>query len=353
MAVLLGAALAADDVARALDAGPAWLTGAVVAVALGVTLELVALPRVEASRRAARAAGLSRQTAGGWYADRLKGLVLGAALGLPGVGLLVWAQGRWPEEWPLLAWGATLVVSSVLAVVFPVLVLPLFLRSERLPDGPLRRSVDALVHRSGLRVGDVRLLRMGAKTSGSNAAVTGIGPTRRILLGDTLVGLDGAAGDGPLEPDRLAETEAVLAHELAHHRHGDLWRGLVLEALTGLVLWTTAARLLDALPVELAHGGAGDPAALPALALTLGLVGVPLGLVGAWHSRRRERAADRYAVELADPEAFARGFERLVAANLAELDPPILDRIGASHPAPATRIAVARRAAARRHHDAL
>jgi Zn-dependent protease with chaperone function len=96
-----------------------------------------------------------------------------------------------------------------------------------------------------------------------------------------------------------------------------------------------------------AHGGAGDPAALPALALVLGLVAVPLDLLGAWHSRRREWAADRYAVGLADPEAFARGFERLVAANLAELEPPRLERVRASHPSPAARIAAARRAARR------
>jgi STE24 endopeptidase len=102
-----------------------------------------------AGLRASRRAGLSRQTARGWAADRLKGLGIAAALGLPAVALLVWAQARWPEGWALAAWAASLVLSLVLALVFPVLLLPLFLRSERLPDGPLRRSVDALVARSG------------------------------------------------------------------------------------------------------------------------------------------------------------------------------------------------------------
>lgn len=347
-AVLTVAAVLGDDLARALDVGPAPWTAALLACALGVVLELVRLPLAAAGWRASRAAGLSRQTARGWYVDRLKALTLGALVGLPAVSLLVWAQGRWPAGWPLAAWGASVVLSLLLAVVFPVVLLPLFLRSERLTDGPLRRRVEALVARSGLVVRDVRLLRMGAKTAGSNAAVTGIGPTRRILLGDTLVGLDRAEAGAHVDGERLAEVEAVLAHELAHHRHGDVWRGLALDGVTGLVVWLGAALLLDALPARLAHGGAGDPAALPALALALALVGLPAGLLTAWHSRRREWAADRYATELADPEAFARAFERLVADNLAELMPPRLERLGASHPPPAARIAAARRTGGRR-----
>ena len=185
------------------------------------------------------------------------------------------------------------------------MLLPLFLRSEPLPPGPLRDVADDLVVRSRLRVRDVRLLRLSEKTSASNAAVVGFGPTRRILLGDTLEGLD--------------ETGAVLAHELGHHAHRDLLRGLGLEAVASAVTIGVAAALLAVLPTALVHGGAGDPASLPAFALCLGLAGLPVGLVTAWHSRRRERAADAYAARLADPDAFARALERLVATNLAEL----------------------------------
>ena len=120
---------------------------------------------------------------------------------------------------------------------------------------------------------------MSEKTTSANAAVVGLGPTRRILLGDTLTGDE--ADDG-----RLAESRAVLAHELAHHAHGDMWRGLALEAGSALLAWTLAAALLAQLPTALAHGGAGDPASLPAFALSFGIVSLPLGLVTAWHSRR-------------------------------------------------------------------
>jgi STE24 endopeptidase len=108
------------------------------------------------------------------------------------------------------------------------------------------------------------------------------------------------------------------------------------------VTWLLAAWVLERLPGALAHGGAGDPAALPALGLSLGLVALPLGLLTAWHSRRRERAADAYARRLADPAAFGRAMERLVVSNLAELEPPRLSQLRASHPAPAERIAASR-----------
>jgi STE24 endopeptidase len=181
-------------------------------------------------------------------------------------------------------------------------------------------------------VRDVRLLRLSEKTSGANAAVVGFGPTRRILLGDTLEGLE--------------ETRAVLAHELGHQAHRDLLRGLGLEAVASAVTIAGAAALLAVLPSAIGHGGAGDPAALPAFALALGVVGVPVGVATAWHSRRRERAADAYAARLADPAAFGRALERLVASNLSELDPPRLERLLASHPAPGERIQRARQEAA-------
>ena len=191
----------------------------------------------------------------------------------------------------------------------PVVLLPLFLRSEPLPPGPLRDVADDLVVRSRLRVRDVRLLRLSEKTTASNAAVVGFGPTRRILLGDTLEGLD--------------ETGAVLAHELGHHAHRDLLRGLGLEAVASAVTIGVAAALLEVLPAALVprrRRRSGVAAGLRALRWAW--QASRSACVTAWHSRRRERAADAYAARLADPDAFARALERLVATNLAELEPP-------------------------------
>ena len=205
--------------------GPAPVRAALLVLLLGAVHEAFELPFAVVGHRAAVAAGLSVQSGRSWLADRAKGWVIAAVLGLPAVALLVAAQRAFPDGWPYLAWAASLVLAVVITVVAPVVLLPLFLRSERLGPGPLRTMADELVAASGLRVRDVRLLIMSEKTTGSNAAVVGLGPTRRILLGDTLTGDDG-------DPERLAEARAVLAHELAHHAHGDMWRGLGLEAVT-------------------------------------------------------------------------------------------------------------------------
>jgi STE24 endopeptidase len=322
---------------------PAPLAGALLAATCGVVLELAGLPFWLAGHRASVAAGLSRQTLGGAAVDRLKGLALGAVIGLPGVALLVEGQRRLPGGWPYATWAVLVVFGLLVTVILPVVLLPLFLRSEPLRGGPLRATVDDLVAASGLVVRDVRLLRLGDKTSAGNAAVVGVGPTRRILVGDTLAGLDGEAADGEVGASRLAETRAVLAHELGHHAHADLWRGLALGAVLDLAAWLAAAAILARLPAALAHGGAGDPAALPALALAYGAVSAVIGLASSWHSRRRECAADAYACRLADPGAFARALERLTASNLAELEPPWVERVRSSHPATGERIVAARK----------
>jgi STE24 endopeptidase len=335
--VLLVAALAAGRIDARLP-GPAALRAALLVLLLAAVHEALQLPFGRAGHAAATRAGLSVQPASGWLADRVKAWLIAAVLGLPAVALLVAAQRRFPDGWPYAAWGASVSLSLVILVLAPVLLLPLFLRSERLAPGALRTMADELVARSGLRVRDVRLLLMSEKTTSANAAVVGLGPTRRILLGDTLTGDQDDDG-------RLAEARAVLAHELAHHAHGDMWRGLGLEAATALIAWPVAAALLGWLPAALAHGGAGDPASLPAFALAFGAASLPLGLVSAWYSRRRERAADAYAYRLAGGESFARAMERLVASNLGELVPPPLTQLRASHPPSGERIAAARRAA--------
>jgi STE24 endopeptidase len=335
--MLVAFAVLAGHVDAALPGGPASRAAALVLL-LGALLEVVSLPFAIAAHRAARAVGLSRQDARSWAADRGKGLVLGAVLVPSLAAALVTLQRLQPERWSLLAFVGATLLSLALTVVAPVVLLPLFVRSHPLGPGPLRTMADDLVARSGLVVRDVRLLELSTRTTGANAAVVGMGPTRRILLGDTLLGDDG-------DDERLAETRAVLAHELGHHAHADLWRLTVVAALTGIVAWTVSARLLAWLPAALAHGGAPSPAALPAFALAFGLVSWPLGLVDARYSRRRERAADAYACRLAAAGAMARALERLVVTNLAELEPPVLERIRSGHPSPAERIATTRAAA--------
>lgn len=334
--VLVGAALSAAAVSTALGSG--YLAAIGVSLATLAALEIAGLPLGLAGHRASRQHGLSRQSRRSWLADRAKGIVFGAVLLAVAGPAVIWLQRTFPDGWPLATAAAAIGVELVLALVFPVLILPRFLRSEPLADGPLRAMALATSDRARVPVVDVRLLRLGEKTRAGNAMVVGLGPTRRILLGDTLAGVDGAPGDADVDGSRLAETAAVLAHELAHHRNRDVARGIALGLATTPVTLLLAAAILSVLPAALAHGGAGDPAVLPALGLAIAIGGVPSSLTSAWHSRRRERAADAFACAITEPLALARAFARLAADGLAELDPPRLGRALASHPPLGERI---------------
>jgi STE24 endopeptidase len=321
--------------------GPLIVDVAVFLAVLGGAAEIAQLPLALVGWRRAREVALSRQRLPGWLLDRAKGLVLAAVLGIPVVTAFVAVQREWPDAWWLIAAVGAIVVELVLATVAPVVILPLFLRSSALPPGALRVELLGLARRAGVRVSTVRVLHAGAKTAAANAFVSGFGPTRRIMLFDTLLGDDDGTDDA-----RLDETRAVLGHELGHHRSFDLWRFVALGSVTTLASFAIAAWFLALAPNALAHGGAGSIAALPAFALCLAVAELPFGLVTLAYSRRRERAADAFGIRLVGSgEPFARALERMCAQNLAELSPPHLYvMLRMSHPAPAERIAAARHA---------
>jgi STE24 endopeptidase len=149
-----------------------------------------------------------------------------------------------------------MVVSVALSVLFPVLLLPLFMKSEPLSDGPMADELWATVRSSGVPVKEMRLLHMGEKTSAANAMVAGLGPTLRVYVGDTIA-------EGEDAEEGLTDTRLVLAHELGHHAHGDVWR------LLGITALTLAAGMAGAwLGVrELSPDGPGHLTSLPSLAV--------------------------------------------------------------------------------------
>jgi STE24 endopeptidase len=333
------AALAGARIANALNTpGGLFLDSVVYAWAALAASWLAGLPFALAGWRAARRAGLSRQRLPSWFGDQGKAMAISAVLAPPALTFLVWAMRSWPHGWWLPVTGGSIALELLMTVVAPVLIVPLFLRSHPLPPGPLADDLNGLAERGGVRVRALRVLEASEKTSASNAFVAGHGPTRRIMLFDTLL------GDDPEAEAQLAETRAVLAHELGHHASGDLWRlGAASAVVTAIVLGAANAALLQ-LPEALAHRDDGVFASLPALLLCAVLAQFVAGIAAGAYSRRRERAADAYGIALVgDGEPFARALERLCATNLAELRPPRLEHwLGASHPAPYERIAGAR-----------
>ncbi len=161
---------------------------------------------------------LSTQKIAGWVVDHLKAAALGFTLAAPGLSLLYAIIARWPEWWWAIGAAGASLVMLLLVNLGPVLILPLFFTLKPLSRQDLRDRLIALAERAGARVVGVFEWTLGDRTKKANAALTGIANTRRILLADTLL--------ADYSDD---EIEVVLAHELAHHVHHDLWKGMAIE----------------------------------------------------------------------------------------------------------------------------
>lgn len=276
--------------------------------------------------------GLSNQSLGGWLLDELKGLALGVILGGLAASVLYFFIRRSPDSWWLPAGVIFALLIVGLANLAPVLLLPLFYTVKPLDREALRARLIALAERASARVLGVYEWGLAAKTKKANAALTGIAGTRRILVSDTM-----------LADYTEDEIEVVLAHELAHHVHGDIWKGLIFESALILAGFFASARVLRASVSWMGLSGPGDVAGLPLLLLTAGAVS--LVTVPAAHamSRRYERNADQFALKLTrNPTAFISAMRRLAAQNLAEEHPSTLVKwLFYSHPPIRERVAAA------------
>ena len=309
---------------RLFDAtgGPWWarallFTLLVLAVAEAVRLPLAFWRGFLRERRW----GFSTQTFGGWAADRLKGFAVGVVLTGAVMVALLGSIRLFPSWWPLVAvFGAALLV-LLLVFVAPLLLEPIFNQFRPLDDAELVGALRALAQRAGVPVRDVLVADASRRTRKHNAYVSGIGSTRRVVLFDTL-----------LEEAAQPELEIVVAHELGHRRHGDVAKGTLLAMLSA------AVAVLVAWPLD------PTPRRIPLLLLVWGLLElVSLPLTAAF-SRRLERRADGFALDLThDVSAFEAAFRRMARANLSDLDPPrLVYAFMFTHPTPAERIAAAK-----------
>ena len=269
--------------------------------------------------------GFSTQTAGGWAADRAKGwgvsVVLVAAAWTAVVGL----ARAFPAAWPVAASGVVAGAVVVLSFLAPLVFEPLFNRFGPLEDERLAGELRDLAARAGVPVRDVLVADASRRTTKVNAYVSGLGRTRRVVLYDTLL----ASADE-------REIKLILAHELGHRRERHVAKGTLLAMVSGVlavvVIWAVLGSRV-ASPDEL-------PAAL--LVLTaFELVGLAPGSA---LSRRWERVADRFSLDLTrDVDAFERTHLELARKNLADLEPPRLAYVLLfSHPTPPERLAYGR-----------
>ena len=333
LAMLLTGAAHALAAAAAGTPGGAWGQVASVALGLGAAHGLLALPLAWARGWwLPRRYGLLHQAFPAWLADRAKAALLAGVLGLAAVEV-VYALLRQTAWWWLAAAAAFYVAQAAIAFVLPVWIVPLFYRLTPLEDETLRQRLLRLAGRAGVPALDVRVADQSRRSRTANAAVVGFRATRRIILFDTLL--------SSFTPD---EIESVLAHELGHHAHGDLRRGLAVQGvLTAATFWL-ADRLLRAGAGTFGLAGPADPAGMAWLALVLLLLGLAALPLGNGFSRRIEREADDFALAATgNPAAFIGAMERLSALNLAERRPSRWKELVLySHPALDRRIARAR-----------
>jgi STE24 endopeptidase len=278
--------------------------------------------------------GLSNERVGAWAADQAKSFAVGLLLGGGAATIVYWLARRSPTWWWLEAGVVFALLIVVLANLAPVLLLPIFYSVKPLDRDPLRARLIALAERAGAHVLGAYEWGLAEKTNKANAALAGLGATRRILVSDTM-----------LADYSEEEIEVVLAHELAHHVHGDIWKGIAFESALVVAGFFAASRVL-ALAAPLAGlRGPSDVAGLPILLLTAGAVSLALLPLAHAMSRAFERSADAFALRLTrNPAAFVSAMRRLGAQNLAEDDPSRLVRwLFHSHPPIRERIAAAER----------
>lgn len=276
--------------------------------------------------------GLSNLTFKKWAAETFKRSMLSFLLSLILLEALYFFIASDPQKWWLWAWVAYAAVTWVMGTLFPVLIVPMFYRYQPLGEGELKDRILALLSRHGLPPANLLTLNLSKTTKKANAAFMGIGKTKRVVLSDTLI-----------ENFSPEEIEQVVAHELGHFKHRDIWKQLGLGLVISFFCFIAGFTVLGKMTVVLDLHSTADPAGLPLLLLVfLVLHYLSLPLVNGF-SRRCEYAADHFALEACrDKNIFISMMEKLGKVNLADPDPaPWYEWIFYSHPSIRKRILAA------------
>jgi STE24 endopeptidase len=272
---------------------------------------------------------LSNQSFRTWLWEGIKGFLVSVPITVPLLLALYYCLKTFGAMWWLPVGALVFIVSVVLARLAPVLIFPLFYKFKPLPDGDLKSAVLRLCTSVGMSVEGVYVFDMSKNTKKANAAFTGIGKSKRIILGDNLV--------ANFRDDEIA---TVFAHELGHYRLKHLRTMMAIGTVSSFLgLFLTAQAYARSL-TWFGFGSIDQLAALPLLALWLSIYSLIAGPVTNAISRAHEWSADRYAIALTnDREAFANALRKLAAINLADVAPhPVVEFLFHSHPSIRKRI---------------
>jgi len=255
---------------------------------------------------------LSNQKLRSWAWDEGKSFLIGLLLAGVVVELIYGTIRVAPQRWWLIAWAVFMGLSVFLVQIAPVVLFPLFYKFQPLEDEELKQRLLQLCRRAGTRVRGVYEWKLSAKSKKANAALTGLGPTRRIIISDTL-----------LENYSADEVEAVLAHELGHHVRRHMLKGILVQvAITFCGFWATARVLRYAVEQRHMFDLLSDFASLPLLALVSVVASSLIMPFLNAYSRHNERQADDYCFRaLPSVEPFISSMDKLAEQNLAERNP--------------------------------
>ncbi|MEF9995257.1 MAG: M48 family metallopeptidase [Burkholderiaceae bacterium] len=319
----------------------AWLgTGlsfqvAIVAV-VAVILSAIDLPLawVRQFRLEARF-GFNRMTPALWIKDLIKSTLLAAALGLPLLAAILWLWGEAGQYWWLWAWLVWVAFNTLVLLLFPTVIAPLFNKFEPLADGALAARIQSLLARAGFASSGVFVMDGSKRSAHGNAYFTGFGRAKRIVFFDTLI--------QKLAP---AEIEAVLAHELGHFKLRHIVKRLAFSFLMSLAFLALLGGIAQqpwfylGLGVDPLVTGRNDGLALVLFMLALPVFTFPLAPISSLFSRQHEYEADAYAASVASAEDLSQALVKLYEDNAATLTPdPLHSAFYDSHPPAALRLA--------------
>ena len=273
--------------------------------------------------------GVSNQTFMQWLWEHFKGVLVSIPITLPLLLILYYFLRTYESMWWLPAGMMLFIFSIGLTRIAPVIILPLFYRLTPLEDSPLKERIVALTQKTNMIVEGIFAFNLSKTTKKANAAFTGIGKSKRILLGDTLI-----------ENFSEEEIETVFAHELGHYSRGHIRTGILFGTISiFLGLFLTSLVYTESLQ-WFGFTSAGQLAALPLLMVWLGIYSLITSPLGNILSRKHEFEADRYAVEATkNKEAFVSTMNKLASMNLADRQPhPLVEFLFYSHPSIDKRI---------------
>lgn len=272
---------------------------------------------------------LSNQTFAKYIIENIKSILVGLVIGVPILLLFFFLLNQFGDLWWLIFATAMFLISVVLSQIFPILIMPIFYKIIPLDDEELKTRITKLAKGAGITVQNVFSFDMSKNTKKANAAFTGLGKTKRIILGDTL-----------LNDYSKDEIETVIAHELGHYKHKHIVKNILFGTVTSFLTFFIISVLYKNSLSWFDFTSITKIAALPILSLWAMLVGLIQTPIGNILLRKYEYEADRYAIESTlKPQSFIKTLNKLTEQNLGDKTPhPFVEWFFYSHPSIKNRI---------------